>query len=266
MTSTPGGRLFERLRPILLPAAIVAAVVVLLIRARDALERTPRFTVDPSACSVTQRPPWVSDELARFIAFSVSRGLGKRASLLDTADLQSWAVALAEASPWIESVEGLSPRFPAQADVRVHLRRPVLTVDGDILVAASGHVLGPGPVSIDPPPLAYAGRHLDADYRECAAAAGELVGHREELRNLGVRVMRVGIGADDTVVFTTDTGAELSWGRSARKSPLSYLDLPPEARLANLRQVLVDFPALKGVRRVQLWTDRPVVYKRATQG
>ncbi len=263
MVDTPGQRLVARCKPWLLPAVMVAGVAVLVLQARDALERTPRFMVDPATCAVSTRPAWLSDELARFIAASVARGLRKRASLLDVHDLEDWADTLAGCSPWIESVESLSPRFPGQAVVRLRLRRPVLAVDGSILVAASGHVLGLGTVALEPAPLDYAGRHLDEDYRECAAAAGEIAGFRAELDVLGVRLAGVGIGPDDTVVFTTDGGVELSWGRSARKSASSHLDLPPEARLANLRQVLVDFPRLRGVRRVQLWTDRPVVTRAA---
>jgi hypothetical protein len=258
----PGEAFVARARPLVLPALLLVGVLVLIVMARKTLEQAPRFVVDPSVCSVVARPAWVSEQLARSVALAVATGLGQHASLLDGEGLQRWADVLTDpsggVSPWIESVERLEPRFPHQADLRLRFRRPVLEVDGGIFVAASGHVLGPGPVAVTPQPLRYAGKHLDEDYRECAAAAGELVPFRAELEEQGVRVASVGIGEDGTVVFFTDMGAELSWGRSARKSAFSHLDLPPSERIGNLRQVLLDFPGLTGLRRVQLWTDRPV--------
>src|SRR5262249_1632537 len=86
MTVTPGERLLQRRGRLRVPAVIVMGIVVLRLRARDQLERSPRFMVDPTACSLTSKPNWVSDDLGRFIAFSVSRGLGSRASLLDSRD------------------------------------------------------------------------------------------------------------------------------------------------------------------------------------
>ncbi|HTE07076.1 MAG TPA: hypothetical protein VK824_12860 [Planctomycetota bacterium] len=262
-----GERWWAASKPLMLPGVLLVGVLVLIVRARATLEQSPRFVVDPSVCTVVARPAWVSDGVARSIALAVATGLGRQASLLQGRELQRWADALtdpaADISPWIESVERLEPHFPSQADVRIRLRVPVMVVDGALLVAASGHVLGPGPVAVSPAPLQYAGRHLDEDYIECAAAAGELVPYRDELDRAGVRVVSVGIGEDGTVVFTTDAGVELSWGRSARKSAWSHLDLPPSERLGNLRQVLVDFPGLASLRRVQLWTDRPVTTLRS---
>jgi hypothetical protein len=252
------------MRPLVLPAVIVLALVLLLVRARSDLASTPRFVVDPSACSVIRRPPWSSDALAAALAAQVSRGLGEQASLLDGQDLQRWGATLDRLSPWIEAVERVEPRFPYQADVRLRLRRPVMVVDDGILVASTGHVLGPGPVSIEPPLLAFRGRSENEDVRECAAAAAELLPFREELERMGVRVVSVGIAVDQTVWFGTDTGVELNWGRTLRKSEYATLDLPHAARIANLREVLVDYPGLRGVRKVQLWTDRPVVTERSS--
>ncbi len=265
---TPGERWAACVAPFVLPALLVIGVLVLIVKARAALGQAPRFVVDPTVCAVTARPAWVSDAVARSIAMSVACGLGRQASLLDGKQLQGWADVLTDpqggVSPWIESVERLAPHFPSQADLRVRLRLPVMLVEGDLLVSASGHVLGPGPVSLPHAPLTYVGRHLDEDYRECAAAAGELQPFRAELERAGVRVVAVGVDEHDTVTFTTDVGVELSWGRSARKSSFSSLDLPPTERVGNLRQVLLDFPGLAGLRRVQLWTDRPVTTRRAS--
>lgn len=263
MPTTPGELFLGRLRPLILPGVIVLGVLVLLLRARGELHSAPRFVVDPSVCGVLSQPAWVSDVLADNLARQVSRGLGERASLLDGGDLRAWTDALVELSPWIEAVEIIEPRFPQQADVRLRLRRPVLAVDGEILVAASGHVLGPGPVSLEPQPLTYAGRELDEDVRECAAAAAEVLPFREELAASGVYLVSVGIAPDETVVFKTDRDTEVNWGRTRRKSEFAQLDLPCAARVENLKQVLVDHPGLRGVRSVRVWTDRPVVVRRS---
>jgi hypothetical protein len=263
MQATPGEVFVARMRPLLIPAAIVLALLLLLLRARTDLASTPRFVVDPSVCTVSARPAWATEALAESLASQVSRGLGEQASLLAGEDLHRWGATLARLSPWIEAVERIEPRFPYQADVRLRLRRPVMLVDDGILVAAGGHVLGPGPVSVEPPLLAFRGRTDDEDVRECAAAAAELLPFREELDRLGVHVVSVGIAVDQTVWFGTDTGVELNWGRTLRKSEYANLDLPFAARIANLREVLVDHPGLRGVRKVQLWTDKAVVTQRS---
>jgi len=263
MQQTPGERFVERVRPAILPVLVVLGVALLVAHARDRLAGSPRFTVDPTTWEVRSRPDWLSDDLAETLARRISVGLADRSSLLDSDGLERWAEGLLEISPWIESVERIEPRFPGQADVRLRLRRPVMSVDGDILLSAGGHVLGPGATSIQPEPLHFEGAHFDDEaLRETAAAAAELVPFRAELDALGIRVERVGIDRDDTVIFRTDRDVVLSWGRSARESGLSYLDLPFRARIDNLKMVLVDFPGLAGVERVQLWTDKPVVRTR----
>ncbi len=262
MTATPGERLIEHLRPFALPLLVLTGVTVLLVVARQDLADTPRFRVDPGTVEVRARPAWVGEELAQSLARQVSRGLSKGASLLEASDLSEWATSLPDLSPWIASVEAVVPYFPSRADVRLRLRRPVLVVEGDILVAATGEVLGLGPVSVRPEPLYYVGSHADEEYRECAAAAAELLPFRDELTRLGVTVVAVGVSPGGQVLFHTLDEVELDWGRSARKSDLARLDLPPPARIANLRRVLIDFPGLSGVRRVRLWTDQPVVTRR----
>jgi hypothetical protein len=263
MQQTPGERFVERAKPAILPVLVVIGVALLVVHARQRLAGSARFTVDPTAWEVRSRPDWLSEDLAAALAHRISMGLADRSSLLDGDGLDRWADDLLEVSHWIESVEHVEPRFPGQADVRLRLRRPVMSVEGDILLSASGHVLGPGAVSIQPEPLLFEGAHFDEEaLRETAAAAAELVPFRAELDALGVHVERVGIDRDDTVIFRTDRDVVLSWGRSARESGRSYLDLPFRSRIDNLKMVLVDFPGLAGVERVQLWTDKPVVHTR----
>ncbi|MHC5212907.1 MAG: cell division protein FtsQ/DivIB [Planctomycetota bacterium] len=263
MQQTPGERFVERARPAILPVLVVIGVALLVVHARQRLTGTDRFTVDPTAWEVRSRPDWLSDELAVALAHRISTGLADRSSLLDVDGLDAWHDDLLAASPWIETVERIEPRFPGQADVRLRLRRPVMSVAEDILLSASGHVLGAGATSIEPAPLRFEGAHSDeAALRESAAAAAELVPFRAELDSLGVHVERVGIDRDDTVIFRTDRDVVLSWGRSAGESGYSYLDLPFRARIDNLRMVLVDYPGLAGVERIQLWTDKPVVHTR----
>ena len=248
--------------PLVVPLLLLAVLIVVAWRARVSLQHEPAFTVDPTRWQLVGRPAWMPEAVAGDVAASVSAHVASGASLLREDDLLRLSAAVRASSPWIEAVDRVEPRWPSQAELRVKLRRPVLAVDGDILVAADGRVLGLGPVDLVPEPLAYAGREADADVIECAAAAGEVLPWRGPLMDLGVNLVSVALGADGTVVFLTDGGVELSWGRTLRRSRLAYLDLPAAARIDNLREVLVDFPKLAGVRSVQLWTDRPVVVRR----
>ncbi len=244
------------------PLLLVAALLVVAWRARLTLRDEPAFVVDPSRWQLVGRPAWLPEAAAAGVAADVSAHVAGGASLLAEDDLQRLSAAVRAASPWIAAVDRVEPRWPAQAELRVRLRRPVLAVDGDIMVAADGRVLGLGPVDLVPEPLAYAGPGVDADVLECAAAAGEVLPFRGALLELGVSLAAVAPEADGTVVFVTDQGVELAWGRTLRRTRLAYLDLPAAARIENLRQVLVDFPRLDGVRRVRLWTDRPEVTRR----
>jgi len=248
--------------PVLVPVLLLAIVLVVAWRSRQTLEHAPAFTVDPSRWQLTGRPAWMPESVAALVAADVAAHVAGGASLLNEDDLQRLSESVRAASPWIAGVERVEPRWPAQAELRLRLRKPVLAVEGDILVAADGRVLGLGPVDLVPEPLAYSGRGADADVLECAAAAGEVLPYRGVLQDLGVHLASASLGSDGTVVFLTDGGVELAWGRTLRRSRLAYLDLPAEARIDNLREVLTDFPHLDGVRRVQLWTDRPVVTRR----
>ncbi|HEX5010966.1 MAG TPA: hypothetical protein VFY71_11245 [Planctomycetota bacterium] len=248
--------------PLLVPLALLAVLIVVAYRARHQLQREPEFTVDPTRYQLVARPAWLTEDVAGSVAASVSSHAARGASLLRQDELAGLTASLLAASPWIEAVEQIQPRWPAQADVRVRLRRPVMAIDGDILVAADGRVLGLGPVVLDPPPLQCAKPARDADVLQCAAAAAEVLPFRAALQDVGVVLASVTPDAEGTVSFITDQNVVLAWGRSADSSPLAYLDLPPSQRIDNLREVLADFPGLVGLQRVQLWTDRPVVVRR----
>lgn len=246
---------------IAVPAVLVAGLLVVALRARTELSREPAFTVDPSRVTLVGRPAWMPEDVAGALAADVSAHVAAGASLLSEAELASLARTVGAASPWIAGVVRVEPRWPAQAEIRLRLRRPVLKV-GDVLVAADGRPLGLGPIALDPPPLACDSSRLRGeDLLECAAAAAAILPYRAELAGKGVKLASVAPGSEDSVSFMTEAGVELAWGRSPRRSPLAYLDLPVDGRLANLRLVLADHPGLEGLRRVQLWTDRPVVVR-----
>jgi hypothetical protein len=243
------------------PLVLVAGLVVVALRAQRQLQHEPQFMVDPQRVSLVARPAWMPEPVAGALAADVSAHVAAGASLLSEKELAGLAQTVGASSGWIESVERIEPQWPAQAEIVLHLRRPVLTV-GDVLVAGDGSPLGLGPVTLDPAPLACTGKLTGEDLAECAAAASTILPYRSELARQGVRLASVAPGAEDSVSFTTDGGVELAWGRSPRRSPLAYLDVPVAGRLDNLRQVLADHPGLQGVSRVQLWTDRPVVTLR----
>ncbi|MGQ0553978.1 MAG: hypothetical protein ACT4PU_12265 [Planctomycetota bacterium] len=259
MADTVAQLWFWRAKPLLIPLLLGLLLIALLVVAHRRLQRAPRFLVNPAVWQVMEAPDWLAHEQAGRVGQELSAALTGQASLLSGSDLQLWADALSGASPWVESVEALDPRFPGQLDVRLRLRVPVLEVPGGWLLAADGRVLGPGPTDYQPAPLAFDGRHAEEDYLECAAAAAELLPYRDVIERAGVRVLSVGPGPDGTVQFQSEGGAVLNWGRSARKAGFTHLDLSVQARIDNLLQVTADHPGLEGVLRVQLWTDRPVV-------
>lgn len=251
---------------VILPVLLVAGLVALVWAARNRMADSPRFLVDPAQVDVTARPAWLSEPAAHRVAAEVAASLGGPARLLDAEQLQAWRERLAAGSSWVDAVPRVSPRFPYQADVRLVLRRPVLTLSDGRLVTADGVVLHGDPAHVTPRPVPYTGPavgprgELDPAVLECAAAMGDLIPWRDELQDLGVDLAGIGVGADDLVVLRTAGGVELEWGRSSLRRHLAAYDIPPRGRLDNLRDVLALRPGLAGVARVELWLDRPKVH------
>lgn len=249
--------------PVLVPLLLALAVLLLALRARQQLQREPEFTVDPSRWQLAGRPAWMPEGVAADVARGIATHVAGSASLLREDELQWLSAAVLAASPWVEAVEDVQPRWPAQAEIRVRLRRPVMVVDRDILVAADGRPLGLGPVALAPAPLALEGQAGDTALLACAAACAEVLPFRPALAEAGVELVAVRPDLNDTVTFRTGTGVDLCWGRARGAARLAYLDLTPAQRIDNLREVLGDHPGLSGVGRVELWLDRPQVVLRA---
>lgn len=249
--------------PLLVPLLLALLVLFLALRARQQLQREPEFTVDPTRWQLAGRPDWMPEFVAAEVAGGIAAHVAGAASLLREDELQWLSAAVLASSPWVEAVESVQPRWPAQAEIQVRLRRPVLVVDGDILVAADGRPLGLGPVALAPAPLVLKDVPGDAALLACAAACAEVLPFRPALEQAGVRLALVRPDINDTVTFQTEAGVDLCWGRVRGASRLAYLDLAPAQRIENLRQVLVEHPGLAGVRRVELWLDRPQVTLRA---
>ncbi len=256
MGETRAQTVFER---VVLPVLMVAGVLALVLAARNALARSPRFVVDPAAVEVMARPAWLSDASAQAVAAELAVVLGGPASLLGREELAGWAAQLQSGSAWVAAVEAVESRFPFQADVRVVLRRPVLALPGGWLVTAEGHVVAGDPAGVEPAPLFCRRETPDAGALECAAAAGDILPLRAELDALGLEIAEVELGGEGLVAFVTASGVRIEWGRSSRASAFSQFDLPPAGRLANLRDVLTRHPGLRGVAEVKLWYDRPQV-------
>ncbi len=248
--------------PIAVPVLLLLGLALVVLRARQQLQREPEFTVDPSRVQLVGRPAWMPEAVAAGLATGIAAHVAGSASLLREDELKWLSAAVLASSPWIEAVEQVEPRWPGQAEIRVRLRQPVLAVEGDILLAADGRVLGFGPLALAPAPLQLAGPPRDEAVLDCAAASDEVRPFRPALEDAGVRLVSVRPDLNDTLTFITDAGVELCWGRARRASRLAYLDIAPVQRIEHLRQVLIDFPGLQGVRRVELWLDRPQVTAR----
>ncbi len=261
MTEQSPLRILERF---VLPAVVGILVVTLMIIARDRLQDTARFVVDPAWVQVLDAPDWMSPDLADQVAIEVAAALDGPARLMEAEGLGRWRENLAVSSAWVAAVPTVSPRFPYQADVELVLRRPVLDLGDGRLVAADGAVMWARPEAIEPRPVRFGGARVghagavDADVLECAAALGDLMPLRPELEGMGLKLSEAHLNGDGVVVLRTAGGVLLEWGRPSR-GPMAAYDIPPSGRLENLRQVLDSHPGLGGLARVTLWLDRPTV-------
>ena len=242
-----------------LPTLVIVGVALLCVAANRAMRASARYVVDPRHLALLEHPGWMSEALAERVSAEMAAALEGPATLLGREDLDHWRGRLQVASPWIADVEFVRARFPAQADVRVAVEPPALALDGGVLVAHDGRVLGPGRVHLDPPLLRYAGTPEAEVLRACAQAAAEIRPWMRSLQDDGVMLVSVERDWEGTVVFRTDRGVELDWGRARASAVSAGFDLPVDAKVANLREVLARYPGLARVRRVRLWLDRPEV-------
>lgn len=250
---------WRRAAAVALPVLVIAGVVLLCVAAHRAMRGSTRYAVDPRHLALLEHPAWMSETLAERVSAEMAAALAGPATLLDREQLDDWRGRLQAASPWIADVEFVRPRFPAQADVRVAVQPPALALDGGMLVAHDGRVLGPGRVHVDPPLLRYQGAPEAEALRACAQAATEIRPWMRSLQDEGVVLVSVERDWEGTVLFRTDRGVELDWGRARASAVSAGFDLPVDAKVANLHDVLARYPGLARVRRVRLWLDRPEV-------
>lgn len=250
-------QLIKRYAAPALTGLFVVGVVALVWVADEAAASSSRFAIRSDKVAVLERPPWLGEATARSIAADLSAGLPGPVSLLDSGALLAWRTRLDRVSPWVSAVLTLAPRFPGRAEVRLQLRRPVLVLPTGEWVAADGSVLGQGEVRLDPAPLLMGGSLGLDDIAECAVAAAEVSPWRGRLAAQAIELVAVQLSREQRVLFRTSSGVEIEWGRSARKSDFSAVDLPPAARIAQLLELAQGRPGLAGVERVVLWLDRP---------
>lgn len=238
----------------LVATLVVGGLLALMFGADRWRTSNPRFRVDPGAIAIEALPAWADDELAVTIARCLGVGLGPPASLATDDDLAVWRAALA-ADPWVEQVVDARGVFPYRAQVELVLRRPVIDVGG-VLWSADGVPLGEGTTTVEPVPLVYQGQADEAAVLECAAAADEVRPYRLELLAAGVRLVAVGLDSDGFVVFVTDNGAEIGWGRSTRYHPMARHDWPISGRIEHIAEALALDPGLERTARIDVYLDR----------
>jgi len=257
MLPAPVTQALDRWAAPVLSALAALVVVALLVVSHEAAAASRRFQVDPGAAEVVQAPDWLPPGLAARLARQLGEALGPPVSLLEEHGLDRWRGDLADSSAWIASVESVSGRFPAQAEVRVRLRQPVLELPGEVLVSADGQHLDKGHFESRPRLLRLLGPADPTSLRECAASAADILPYRLDLEEQGVVLDRVQMGQGGRVRFLTREGVEIEWGRSTALSEFAAVDLPPRARIEHLLTVLERRPGLLGVSRVVLWKDQP---------
>jgi len=260
--------------------------IVFVSSVSDHAKDNPRFTVHNDVMRCISRPAWLadSDRLTSKIIRDIQTGLDRLPS--DSIFSQLLEEELVERasslSPWIESIECFKRAYPSQYKIQLKLRRPVAVfrscnrsyyIDGQGVVIAGADYLDREEVTTQAPlitgfdpriPVRVGQAALSKRLIEGAAVAKEIeifsaMGVSEHITITEIDVSNYGSGLPDDTVLITDNDVKLLWGRSARNSRFKGIDLTPRTKTLNLKKVLIEKPALVGVKEVKLNFDVPTI-------
>jgi hypothetical protein len=258
-------------------AALGAILLVLIHRSvYSYLMVGDDYTVDLSTLRVADRPEWAGDGLVTTLQ---TRGpLTGKMSIFDP-DLVVHVNEHYAQNPWVARVLGVEKNFPNTLRVKVEMRKPLVAVErqGKWILVDRDRVRIPGEYDQLPkfsfsvlktlgvrgaPPEAGR-RWADPGVEAAAGVAAALVDNRldRQMTVAGIDVSRVGKGGRESeVVILAEDNVAIEWGRSPASG--AHGELPVEEKVLNLKGVLLSQPRLKGVSRVKVQFDDPVVITR----
>jgi hypothetical protein len=231
------------------------------------------YTIDMSTLRVADRPDWAGDALVSEIR--TTGPLTGKMSIFDP-DLVKNVSDHYAANPWVSRVLAVEKEFPNSLRVRVEMRKPLFAVEqkGQFILVDRDRVRIPGSYAQVPKfsfsiPRALgvrtaapdAGKRWEDPAVEAAAeVSAALLDNRidRQISIAAIDVSRVGKGGRESeIVILAEQNVAIEWGRSTAGG--AHGELPAEEKVLNLKGVLMSQPRLKGVTRVKVQFDDPVV-------
>jgi len=234
------------------------------------------YTIDLATLHVADRPEWAGDGLVS--EFKTNSPLTGKMSIFDP-ELTKHVTEHYAQNPWVSRVLTVQKEFPNTLRVKVEMRKPLLAIEmkGQYVLVDRESVRIPGTyvnvpkftftvcrvLGVKSAPPEGGKRWIDPGIDAAAGVASALVENRVDrmMTVHSIDVSRVGRGGRETeVVLHAEDSVPIEWGRSPTSR--EYGELTVNEKVRNLKGVLMSQPRLKGVGRVKVQFDDPVVIMR----
>lgn len=264
--------------------ALIGAAIWWLPRWPGVLEGRDRaFLVDPAWFELEEGPDWLAGGIVDSVRESLA--LLEATPLRRDEEVAALTRAIAGASGWVRSVDGVAKRYPNQLEVEVTLREPMalvesehglVLIDDEAVVVAAAADAGDY-LTTHELPLLHLGAPLrraepgarlrDARLDEGVRVAAEIAPFRADLARRGLALDVIDVtpkersagGSITDVELYTRSGLAIEWGRSRGHPTLGALEPTADAKVRGLMRVVARYPELAGVVRVRLQFSEPSV-------
>lgn len=233
------------------------------------------YTIDLATLRVADRPEWAGDALVS--EFHTRGPLTGKMSIFDP-DLVKNVSEHYAANPWVSRVLSVEKEFPNKLRVKVEMRKPLMAVEqrGRFVLVDRDRVRIPGEyaqlpkfnfsvpkvIGVKSAPPEAGKRWDDPGVDAGAGVAAALLDNRidRQIAIAALDVSRVGKGGRESeIVILAEDNVAIEWGRPATAG---HGELPADEKILNLKGVLMSQPRLRGVVRVKVQFDDPVVITR----
>jgi hypothetical protein len=234
------------------------------------------YTIDLATLHVADRPEWAGDGLVSEIKSTTP--LTGKMSIFDP-DLTKNVTEHYQKNPWVAHVLSVQKEFPNTLRVKVEMRKPLVAVErkGEFVLVDRDGVRIPGSyvnvpkfsftvcrvLGVRSTPPEAGKKWSDVGVDAAVGVASALVENRVDrmMTVNAIDVSRVGRGGRETeIVLHAEDSVPIEWGRSPASR--EYGELTVNDKVQNLKGVLMSQPRLKGVARVKVQFDDPVVIMR----